>query len=261
MTFHKEGYSSLAICILFIFVLNAVVQFYYPEAHALKWVIYILSALLFIIIVQFFRSPSIRITQNESHVLCPADGKVVVIEETTETEFLKDKRIQVSVFMSPVNVHINRNPISGVVKYFKYHPGKYLVAWHPKSSTENERTTVVTENSAGTQVLFRQIAGALARRIVWYVKEGDIVQQGDQFGFIKFGSRVDIYLPLGTDIKVAIGDVVKGGRTVLAELAVAPAKAVKVETASVNLATEDAPAEPTLVIEHDDLKPAPKKDA
>lgn len=262
MTIHKEGYTSLALCILFIFVLNAVIQFYYPEAHTLKLIVYILSAVLFLIILQFFRSPSISIAQNQTHVLCPADGKVVVIEETTETEYLKDKRIQVSVFMSPVNVHINRNPISGVVKYFKYHPGKYLVAWHPKSSTENERTTVVTENSAGTQILFRQIAGALARRIVWYVKEGDVVEQGDQFGFIKFGSRVDVFLPLGTDIKVAIGDVVKGGRTVLAELAAAPVKAVKVETTSVNL-VNDAHAEPTMVIEHevkDTAKKTTKKD-
>jgi len=218
MTFHKEGYTSLALCVLFIFVLNAVIQFYYPQAFALKWIIYILSALLFIIIVQFFRSPSFTITTDEKTVLCPADGKVVVIEETEEGEFFKDKRIQVSVFMSPVNVHVNRNPIGGVVKYFKYHPGKYLVAWHPKSSTENERTTVVIENSKGTAVLFRQIAGAMARRIVWYVKEGDKVDQGAQFGFIKFGSRVDIFLPLGTKINVNIGEVVKGGRTVLAEL-------------------------------------------
>ncbi|TSJ44649.1 phosphatidylserine decarboxylase family protein [Mucilaginibacter corticis] len=218
MTFHKEGYTSLALCILFIFILNAGIQFYKPEATALKWIFYILSAVLFIIIVQFFRNPHFDITQDEKVVLCPADGKVVVIEEATETEFLKDKRIQVSVFMSPVNVHVNRNPISGVVKYFKYHPGKYLVAWHPKSSTENERTTVVTENSTGTPVLFRQIAGALARRIVWYVKEGDKVEQGDQFGFIKFGSRVDLFLPLGSKINVEIGEVVKGGRTVIAEL-------------------------------------------
>jgi len=218
MTFHKEGYTSLALCVLFIFVLNAAIQFYWPDATAVKWIFYILSFVLFVIIVQFFRNPHFDITQDEKVVLCPADGKVVVIEEATETEFLKDKRIQVSVFMSPVNVHVNRNPISGVVKYFKYHPGKYLVAWHPKSSTENERTTVVTENSAGTPVLFRQIAGALARRIVWYVKEGDKVEQGDQFGFIKFGSRVDLFLPLGSKINVEIGEVVKGGRTVIAEL-------------------------------------------
>src|SRR6195952_3566347 len=218
MTFHKEGYTSLAICILFIFILNAFMQFYFPEAHVVKWIIYILSFLLFVIIVQFFRSPKITIEAHNKHVLCPADGKVVVIEETEETEFLKDKRIQLSVFMSPVNVHINRNPVAGVVSYFKYHPGKYLVAWHPKSSTENERTTIVIENSLGVQVLFRQIAGAMARRIVWYVKEGDKVDQGQQFGFIKFGSRVDVFLPLGSEIKVELGQVVKGGKTVLATL-------------------------------------------
>jgi len=222
MTIHKEGYTSIALCILFIFVLNAVIQFYFPQAYAIKWVIYILSFMLFVIILQFFRSPSISINTDEKQVLCPADGKVVVIEETVETEFLKDKRIQLSVFMSPINVHINRNPVSGIVKYFKYNPGKYLVAWHPKSSTENERTTIVIENSEGVAVLFRQIAGALARRIVWYVKEGDKVEQGQQFGFIKFGSRVDVFLPLGSVIKVGLGEVVKGGRTVLAELPAKP---------------------------------------
>lgn len=224
MTIHKEGYTSIALCVLFIFVLNAGIQFYFPEAHTVKWIVYILSFVLFVIILQFFRSPNISVNADEKMVLCPADGKVVVIEETTETEYLKDKRIQLSVFMSPVNVHVNRNPIAGVVKYFKYNPGKYLVAWHPKSSTENERTTIVIENAAGVSVLFRQIAGALARRIVWYVKEGDKVEQGQQFGFIKFGSRVDVFLPLGSTIKVDLGQVVKGGRTVLAEL---PAKATK----------------------------------
>ncbi len=218
MTIHKEGYTSIAMCVLLIFVSNALIQFYYPSAHTLKWIVYILSGVLFLIILQFFRSPSIRVNADEKNVLCPADGKVVVIEETEEPEYLKDRRIQISVFMSPINVHVNRNPISGVVKYFKYHPGKYLVAWHPKSSTENERTTVVIENSAGVSVLFRQIAGAMARRIVWYVKEGDKAEQGQQFGFIKFGSRVDVFLPLGTKINVGIGEVVKGGRTVLAEL-------------------------------------------
>ena len=218
MTVHKEGYTSLALCILFIFIVNAMVQFYYPQAHTFKWIVYILSGLLFLIILQFFRSPSRSVTTDEAQVLCPADGKVVVIEETDETEFLKDRRIQISVFMSPINVHVNRNPISGVVKYFKYHPGKYLVAWHPKSSTENERTTVVTETSNGIAVLFRQIAGAMARRIVWYVKEGDEVQQGQQFGFIKFGSRVDIFVPLGSKISVELGQVVKAAKTVLAEL-------------------------------------------
>ncbi|WP_295648907.1 phosphatidylserine decarboxylase family protein [uncultured Mucilaginibacter sp.] len=218
MTIHKEGYTSIALCILFIFVLNALLQFYCPQYVFLKWAIYILSFALFVIILQFFRSPAINITTKDKQVLCPADGKVVVIEEVEETEFLKDKRIQISVFMSPINVHINRNPIGGMVKYFCYHPGKYLVAWHPKSSTENERTTIAIENSKGTIVLFRQIAGALARRIVWYVKEGDVVKQGEQFGFIKFGSRVDIFLPLGTKVNVGLDEVVKGGITVLAEL-------------------------------------------
>jgi phosphatidylserine decarboxylase len=218
MTIHKEGYTSIALCIGFILLLNAIIQFYFPQAIAFKWIIYILSFALFVIILQFFRSPAIQIITDETQVLCPADGKVVVIEEVDEPEFLKDKRIQVSVFMSPVNVHINRNPISGIVKYFKYHPGKFLVAWHPKSSTENERTTIAIENTNGTTVLFRQIAGALARRIVWYVKEGDVVEQGEQFGFIKFGSRVDIFLPLGTKINVSLDEVVKGGKTVLAEL-------------------------------------------
>ncbi|MDB5132169.1 MAG: phosphatidylserine decarboxylase [Mucilaginibacter sp.] len=246
MTIHKEGYTSLALCILFIFIVNAVIQFYFPQAFALKWVVYILSFLLFVIILQFFRSPSISISTDETQVLCPADGKVVVIEEAEETEFLKDKRIQVSVFMSPVNVHINRNPISGVVTYFKYNPGKYLVAWHPKSSTENERTTIVIENHAGVSVLFRQIAGALARRIVWYVKEGDTVQQGEQFGFIKFGSRVDVFLPLGSAIKVAIGETVKGGRTILAELpAVAGVKVKEADTEkSIPVKTEKAVKKP-----------------
>jgi len=218
MTIHKEGYTSIALCVLLIFVSNALIQFYYPDAHTLKWIVYILSFALFVIILQFFRSPHFHINIDEKQVLCPADGKVVVIEETEEPEFLKDRRIQISVFMSPINVHVNRNPIAGVVKYFRYHPGKYLVAWHPKSSTENERTTIVIENSKGIPVLFRQIAGAMARRIVWYVKEGDKVEQGQQFGFIKFGSRVDVFLPLGTKIDVGLGEVVKGGRTVLATL-------------------------------------------
>jgi len=218
MTIHKEGYTSIALCILFIFVLNAVVNFFLPETLWFRWIIYILSFALFIIILQFFRNPYIEVKKNDKHVICPADGKVVVIEETEETEYLKDKRIQVSVFMSPINVHVNRNPISGIVSYFKYHPGKFLVAWHPKSSTENERTTVVIENKSGVSILFRQIAGALARRIVCYSKEGEPAEQGEEFGFIKFGSRVDVFLPLGTEVKVGLGEVVKGGITVLAHL-------------------------------------------
>ena len=215
MTIHKEGYSSLAITILLIFVLNAAIHFYLPLAHGLQWFIYIVSFVLFVIILQFFRSPSITIAQDEKQVLCPADGKVVVIEETTETEYLKDKRIQISVFMSPINVHINRNPISGVIKYFKYHPGKYLVAWHPKSSTENERHSVVLRNGHG-EILVKQIAGALAKRIVNYLSVGQKVDQSAEYGFIKFGSRVDVLLPVGTKVNVQLNQTVQGGVTVLA---------------------------------------------
>ncbi|MFN7331336.1 MAG: phosphatidylserine decarboxylase family protein, partial [Bacteroidota bacterium] len=172
----------------------------------------------YLLILQFFRSPVFTINQNEKHVIAPADGKVVVIEEADEPEYLKSRRKQISIFMSPVNVHVNRMPVGGTISYFKYHPGKYLVAWHPKSSTENERTTVATKMPNGTEVLFRQIAGALARRIKWYVQQGQTLKQGDEFGFIKFGSRVDIFLPLDAKINVKIGDVTKGGRTVIAEL-------------------------------------------
>ena len=216
MTIHKEGYTSLALTVLLIFLANAFVHYYWPDHRGLLWVVYVLSFLLFVTVLQFFRHPRRRVVTDDQKVICPADGKVVVIEETEESEYFKDKRLQVSIFMSPVNVHVNRNPVAGVVRYFKYHPGKYLVAWDPKSSTDNERTTVVVENKLGIPVLFRQIAGALARRIVWYVKEGDEVKQGDQFGFIKFGSRVDVFLPPGTEVNVSLGQVVKGGITVLA---------------------------------------------
>jgi len=216
MTIHKEGYTTIAICVLFIFVLNAVVHYYAADNRVLTWGAYLISAFLFIAVIQFFRSPRRSITQNELHILSPADGKVVVIEETEETEYFKERRIQISVFMSPVNIHSNRSPIAGIIKYFKYHPGKYLMAWNPKSSTLNERTTIVVEGS-GVEILFRQIAGALARRIVWYVEEGKAVGQGQEFGFIKFGSRVDVFLPLGTKVNVNLGDKVKGGVTVLGE--------------------------------------------
>lgn len=219
MTIHKEGYTSIALTVLFIFITNTIINYYFPDVTWLVWLWYVFSLFLFITVLQFFRSPSRVHTLSERQVICPADGKVVVIEETEETEYLKDRRIQLSVFMSPINVHINRNPIGGTVTYFKYHPGKYLVAWDPKSSTDNERTTVVVQNDAGVSILFRQIAGALARRIVWYIKEGDKVEQTKEFGFIKFGSRVDLFLPLGTEINVKLGDKVKGGITVLATLA------------------------------------------
>ncbi len=217
MTIHKEGYTSIALTVLFIFIINAVVDYKFADLYWLRWVVYVVSFLLFVTVLQFFRNPRRTFTNGENLIICPADGKVVVIEETEETEYFKDRRVQVSIFMSPVNVHINRHPIAGIVKFFKYHPGKYLAAWNPKSSTENERTTVVVEHANGASVLFRQIAGALARRIVWYVKEGDPAVQTDQFGFIKFGSRVDIFLPLGTKVNLELNQVVKGGITVLGE--------------------------------------------
>ena len=218
MTIHKEGAATIALTLVFSAIIIGIAYYFFPEYAIAKYFAYSLSAVLLIIVLQFFRSPSRNWTREEKRVICPADGKVVVIEETLETEFFQDKRIQVSIFMSPINVHVNRYPISGTVRYAKYHPGKYLVAWHPKSSTENERTTVVVESDHGISVLFRQIAGALARRIVMYSKEGDKAQQSEQFGFIKFGSRVDVFLPLGTKVNVKIGDVVKGGITVLAEI-------------------------------------------
>jgi phosphatidylserine decarboxylase len=216
MTIHKEGYPSLAIAFVALFFLNLLSARLFPSQELPAYIVLGISVFLFLIVLQFFRSPKVVINQNENQILAPADGKVVVIEETEESEFLKEKRIQVSIFMSPLNVHINRNPIGGKVTYCKYHPGKYLVAWHPKSSTENERTSIAIQNQRGS-LLMRQIAGALARRIVWYVKEGEQVNQGEEFGFIKFGSRVDIFLPLTASIKVQIGQKTTGGKTVIAE--------------------------------------------
>lgn len=175
--------------------------------------------ILFLLVLQFFRNPSRKTPLNSKYIIAPADGKVVVIEEVFDSEYFNDRRKQVSIFMSPFNVHVNRHPISGLVKYYKYHPGKYLVAWHPKSSLENERTTVVTESEDGRfLVMFRQIAGALARRIVCYATEKATAIQGEEFGFIKFGSRVDVLLPLEAEIKVKLGDKTRGGETVLAEM-------------------------------------------
>ena len=176
------------------------------------------SILLFFLIIQFFRNPKRETELNDAHVVAPVDGKVVVIEEVFEKEYFKDKRLMVSVFMSPINVHVTRHPVGGVVKYSKYHPGKYLVAWHPKASEENERTTVVVENGVTGEVLYRQIAGALAKRIVNYAKEGEEVTQGSDSGFIKFGSRVDVFLPLGTPLEVKLNQKVKGGISLIAKV-------------------------------------------
>lgn len=218
MTIHKEGKATILLSVVFSILLITIAHYFFKEEKIAHWFAYIVSGSLLIIVLQFFRSPNRNWTKDNTKIIAPADGKVVVIEETTETEYLKDKRLQISIFMSPVNVHVNRYPVSGKVKYVKYHPGKYLFAWDPKSSTDNERSTVVVETEKNTPVLFRQIAGALARRIVYYCKEGDSAQQSEQFGFIKFGSRVDIFLPVGTKILVEKDQVVKGGITPIAEL-------------------------------------------
>lgn len=218
MTIHREGRTLLFVLLVVLFAVNWAVAYFFPGNTILQNVLIAGSAIIYLLILQFFRIPIFPIQKNDKHVLAPADGKVVVIEETVETEYLKDGRKQVSIFMSPVNVHVNRMPVGGVISFFKYHPGKYLVAWHPKSSTENERTTVVVKRKDGIEILFRQIAGALARRIKCYVQPGQVLEQGDEFGFIKFGSRVDIYLPLHAKITVAVGDVTKGGKTIIAEL-------------------------------------------
>ena len=218
MTIHREGRLLLFVLLVISAGLNWAVAHFYPAQAAIQNIVIAASIIFYLIILQFFRNPVFTINKNDKHVIAPADGKVVVIEETEETEYLKGKRKQISIFMSPINVHVNRMPVGGVISFFKYHPGKYLVAWHPKSSTENERTTVVVKTKSGAEILFRQIAGALARRIKWYVKEGQALSQGDEFGFIKFGSRVDIFLPLDAKVVVNVGDITKGGRTVIAEL-------------------------------------------
>ena len=218
MTIHRVGHTVFFILLIVLFGLNWLVFSYYPESPLVQNSAILVSVIFYLLILQFFRNPVFDITPNTKHVLAPADGKVVVIEETEETEYFKARKKQISIFMSPVNVHVNRAPVSGIISFFKYHPGKYLVAWHPKSSTENERTTVAVKMQNGAEVVFRQIAGALARRIKWYIHEGQKIEQGQEFGFIKFGSRVDIFLPLDAKVTVKIGEITKGGRTIIAEL-------------------------------------------
>lgn len=213
--FHKEGTQS----ILLGTVITAIVLLgsdYFIQTEWIKMTVEIIALLLLIIILQFFRNPKRTVAINENHIIAPVDGKVVVIEEVFESEYFKDKRIQVSIFMSPINVHVTRYAISGLVKFSKYHPGKFLVAWHPKASEENERTTIVVENNTFGAILYRQIAGALAKRIVNYAKEGMQVVQGTDAGFIKFGSRVDIFLPLGTPVNVVLNEKAIGGKTIIA---------------------------------------------
>jgi phosphatidylserine decarboxylase len=218
MNIHKEGYRSIIFSALFFGVLNIVFFYFLSASHpVMTWIIFIATLLLFLFIVSFFRSPKRNFTIAHHQVICPADGKVVVIEEMVDTEYFKDKRIQVSIFMSPANVHLNRIPMSGTVQYSQYHKGKYLVAWHPKSSTENERHSVVIKSDSAV-ILVKQIAGAVAKRIVNYLQVGQTVVQGAEMGFIKFGSRVDVLLPLGTELNVTLNQVVKGGVTVLATI-------------------------------------------
>ena len=214
---HKEGWKIIVTLFIFLFLLN------YTILYNLEWngvfgkFVLSLSIGLFAFVTYFFRNPSRELISNEDLVIAPADGKIVVVEEVEVDEYFADKRLQVSIFMSPSNVHVNRTPVKGEVKYSKYHPGRYLVAWHPKSSNENERTSIVIDNG-NVDIMVRQIAGKVARRIVNYLEEGDFVEQGHDFGFIKFGSRMDIFLPLGTEIKVKMGQKVKGGITIIGKL-------------------------------------------
>lgn len=217
MTLHREGYTIMAGTLLLV-LMTARVSYVFLGNGVLFYAIVAVLVVLLYLIIQFFRVPKREIQGTEGDVVSPADGKVVVIEEVEEPEYFKGKRIQVSVFMSPLNVHVNWTPVAGEVVYSKYHPGKYLVAWHPKSSTENERTTLVLKTIRGKEILFRQIAGALARRICFYAKDGMRYEKGQEFGFIKFGSRVDIFLPLDAKINVAIGQKVKGKQSIIAQI-------------------------------------------
>lgn len=216
MKIHKEGAASIAWATILFGVIN-IISFYFISysSPALSWIIFIVSLILLLFIISFFRIPNRKLYTGDNAVVAPADGKVVTIEEVEADEYFSDRRVQVSIFMSPLNVHVNRNPVNGDVLYSEYHKGKYLVAWHPKSSTENERHTVVYRSN-GKELLIKQIAGALAKRIVNYLQAGQKVKQGDEMGFIKFGSRVDVLLPLNAKVQVKIGQNVKGGVTVVA---------------------------------------------
>lgn len=218
MTIHREGYKSIAVTALLFGAVN-LIGFYFLSASlpALAWIIFVVTLFLLLFIISFFRIPNRQLTIDDNLVIAPADGKVVVIEETVDPEYFNEKRLQVSIFMSPANVHVNRNPISGEVVYNKYHKGKFLVAWDPKSSTDNERHSVVIKKGT-TEILVKQIAGALAKRISNYLTVGQKVSQTAEFGFIKFGSRVDLLLPVGTQINVQLNQVVQGGVTVIGKL-------------------------------------------
>ncbi len=219
MTIHYEGYLTLLVTLLVLSTTHYLICRYSSFRQSIGYKVFkILSVVLYVWLLSFFRNPHREIVLRDSCILSPADGKVISIQKRMEGEYFKDNRTQISIFMSPFNVHVNRSPLTGVVKFFRYHQGEYLVAWHPKSSTKNERTTIVVQNDDGVEVLFRQIAGFLARRIRYYIQEGDHLQQGEEFGFIKFGSRMDVFLPTGATVKAKVGDQVQGGLSVLAEM-------------------------------------------
>ena len=218
MAIHKEGYKILFIGFVILIVINAMVGIIWSDNSVLKWAFLFFSVVFYIFILFFFRLPVRSLEPDPGLIYAPADGKVVVIEETVEKEYFRDNRLQISIFMSPFNMHSNRYPVSGIVKYVCYHPGNYLVAWHPKSSELNERSSIVIETEGGEEILIRQIAGAVARRIVTYAKKDQMVTQGDELGFIKFGSRVDIFLPLGTEIEVPILQQVKANKSIIAKI-------------------------------------------
>jgi len=218
MAIHKEGYKILIFGFITLLVVNIIVNIIWWDYILVKWAFMICSMMVYIFLLFFFRWPARHLEPDNGLVYAPADGKVVVIEDTFEKEYFNDTRLQVSIFMSPFNVHSNRYPVSGRIKYVRYHPGKYMVAWHPKSSELNERSSIVIETKDGTEILIRQIAGAVARRIVTYSKEDQEVLQGDELGFIKFGSRVDVFLPVGTEIEIPILQQVKANKSIIAKI-------------------------------------------
>lgn len=218
MKIHKEGYIIILITLILAGALYTANHIFLIDYLIIYWLINAFILVMLYLVIQFFRVPTRVSPIGDDLIICPADGKVVVIEEVEETEYFKEKRIQISIFMSPLNVHANWNPISGLTTYYKYHPGSFLVAWHPKSSTENERSTVVTKHKNGQEILFRQIAGAVARRIVCYAKKDQEVIAGSEFGFIKFGSRIDLFLPLNTELLINLEDVVQGKTTIIGKL-------------------------------------------
>jgi len=215
---HKEGYKILAFGFISLLILNIIVNILWADIEILRWAFCICSFMLYIFLLFFFRLPVRALEPDPGLIYAPADGKVVVIEETMENEYFRDMRLQVSIFMSPFNMHSNRYPVSGRIKYVGYHPGRNMVAWHPKSSELNERSTIVIVTKEGIEILIRQIAGAVARRIVTYSKENQDVMQGEELGFIKFGSRVDVFLPLGTDVEIPILQQVKANKTIIAKI-------------------------------------------